>query len=38
MLQLTNIAWEVQRELALDPTDAKIKDDAEAMKGWNRDL
>ena len=36
MLQLTNIAWEVQRELALDPTDGKIKDDAEAMKGWNR--
>ncbi len=36
MLQLSNIAWEVNRELTLDPTDGKIKDDPEAMKGWNR--
>jgi predicted dehydrogenase len=37
MLQLSNIAWEVNRELHLDPADGKIKDDREAMKGWGRD-
>ncbi len=37
MLQLTNIAWEVNRELQLDPKDGKILHDAEAMKGWGRD-
>jgi predicted dehydrogenase len=37
MLQLSNIAWEVNRELKLDPTDGKILHDAEAMKGWGRD-
>jgi predicted dehydrogenase len=36
MLQLSNIAWEVNRELNLDPTDGKIKDDPEAMKFWDR--
>ncbi len=37
MLQLTNIAWEVNRELVLDPKDGKIQHDAEAMKGWGRE-
>jgi predicted dehydrogenase len=37
MLQLSNIAWEVHRELHLDPTDGKIKNDPEAMKGWGRE-
>jgi len=37
MLQLSNIAWEMNRELHLDPTDGKIKDDAEAMEGWERE-
>ena len=36
MLQLSNIAWRVHRELALDPADGKIKNDAEAMKFWDR--
>jgi predicted dehydrogenase len=37
MLQLSNIAWEVNRELRLDPADGTIQDDREAMKGWGRD-
>ncbi|MFZ0760220.1 MAG: gfo/Idh/MocA family oxidoreductase, partial [Candidatus Sulfotelmatobacter sp.] len=37
MLQLSNIAWEVQRELHLDPNDARIEGDPEAMKMWGRD-
>jgi predicted dehydrogenase len=37
MLQLSNIAWFVKRELALDPADAKIKSDPEAMKFWDRE-
>ena len=37
MLQLSNIAWEVNRELQLDTTDGKVLHDAEAMKGWGRD-
>jgi predicted dehydrogenase len=37
MLQLSNIAWEVQRELKLDPGNGKILGDPEAMKGWNRE-
>ncbi len=37
VLQLSNIAWEVQRELKLDTTDGKILDDPEAMKGWGRE-
>ena len=36
MLQLSNIAWFVNRELALDPIDGKIKNDPEAMKFWDR--
>jgi predicted dehydrogenase len=37
MLQLSNIAWEVSRELKLDPASGKIKDDREAMKMWERE-
>jgi predicted dehydrogenase len=37
MLQLSNIAWEVGRELHLDSADGKILNDPEAMKGWNRE-
>src|SRR5271163_3218060 len=37
MLQLSNIAWEVNRELQLDTADGKIQDDREAMKGWSRE-
>jgi predicted dehydrogenase len=36
MLQLSNIAWFVNRELNLDPADGKIKNDLEAMKYWDR--
>src|ERR1700728_466840 len=34
MLQLSNIAWEVNRELQLDPKDGKVQHDADAMKLW----
>jgi len=37
MLQLSNIAWEVSRELHLDTADGKILKDAEAMKLWGRE-
>ncbi len=37
MLQLSNIAWEVNRELHLDSTDGKIQKDPEAMKMWGRE-
>jgi hypothetical protein len=37
MLQLSNIAWFQHRELNLNPTDGKIKNDPEAMKFWNRE-
>jgi predicted dehydrogenase len=37
ILQLSNIAWEVNRELKLDTKDGKIQGDAEAMKMWGRD-
>ncbi|HLX84214.1 MAG TPA: Gfo/Idh/MocA family oxidoreductase [Terriglobales bacterium] len=37
MLQLSNIAWEVNRELQLDPKDAHIQGDLEAMKMWGRE-
>jgi predicted dehydrogenase len=36
MLQLSNIAWEVNRELRLDAKDGKIKNDDEAMALWDR--
>jgi len=37
MLQLSNIAWEVQRELHLDTKDGRIQNDPEAMKMWARE-
>jgi hypothetical protein len=37
MLQLSNVAWEVGRELHLDPKDGKIQNDSDAMKLWGRD-
>ncbi|MGH9502686.1 MAG: Gfo/Idh/MocA family protein [Terriglobales bacterium] len=37
MLQLSNIAWEVNRELQLDPRNAHILNDPPAMKMWNRE-
>jgi hypothetical protein len=37
MLQLSNIAWEVNRELHLDPKDGRIQGDPEAMKMWERE-
>ena len=36
MLQLTNVAWDVNRVLNLDTTDGKVQHDPEAMKQWNR--
>jgi len=36
MLQLSNVAWEMNRVLNLDPADGKIVNDAEAMKHWDR--
>ncbi len=37
MLQLSNIAWEVGRELHLDMKDGRIQGDPEAMKMWGRE-
>jgi len=37
ILQLSNIAWEVGRQLQLDPTDGKIQHDADAMTLWGRE-
>jgi predicted dehydrogenase len=37
MLQLSNIAWGVNRELRLNPKDGRIQGDAEAMKMWERE-
>ena len=37
MLQLSNIAWEVNRELNLDSKDGRIQGDPEAMKLWDRE-
>jgi predicted dehydrogenase len=36
MLQLSNIAWEVNRELHLDTANGQIQNDADAMKLWSR--
>jgi predicted dehydrogenase len=36
MLQLSNIAWEVNRELHLDTNNGRIENDAEAMEKWER--
>src|SRR5215475_1379557 len=37
MLQLSNIAWEVNRELHLDTKNGRIQNDSEAMKMWGRE-
>ena len=37
MLQLSNVAWRVNRELKLDTKTGHIQGDAEAMKLWSRD-
>jgi predicted dehydrogenase len=37
MLQLSNIAWEVNRELHLDTHDGHIQGDPDAMKMWGRE-
>ena len=37
MLQLSNIAWKMNRQLSLDTANGKIQNDAEAMKMWGRD-
>lgn len=37
MLQLSNIAWEINRELALDTKDGRIYNDPEALKLWGRE-
>jgi predicted dehydrogenase len=37
MLQLSNIAWEVNRKLTLDSKDGKIQNDTEAMKLCDRE-
>ena len=37
MLQLSNVAWELQRELHLAATDGKILNDSEAMGLWGRE-
>jgi len=36
MLQLSNIAWEVNRELHLDAANGQIQNDPDAMKLWGR--
>ncbi len=37
MLQLSNIAWKMNRELHLDATNGRIQNDQEAMKMWSRE-
>jgi hypothetical protein len=37
MLQLSNVSWEINRTLHLDPANGKILDDSAAMKYWGRD-
>jgi predicted dehydrogenase len=37
MLQLSNVAWEVKRELHLDPGNGQIQNDPAAMKLWGRE-
>jgi predicted dehydrogenase len=36
MLQLSNVAWAVNRELHIDPSDGKIVGDPQAMTHWGR--
>jgi hypothetical protein len=37
MLQLSNVAWEVNRTLNLDVADGKIQNDPAAMMMWGRE-
>ena len=37
MLQLANVAWEVQRTLSMDPKNGHILNDSDAMKHWSRE-
>jgi hypothetical protein len=37
MLQLSNVAWEVHRTLALDTADGNIQGDPAASKFWDRE-
>jgi predicted dehydrogenase len=37
MLQLSNVAWEVNRGLQLDTKDGRIQNDPQAMKMWGRE-
>jgi len=37
MLQLSNIAWEVNHELLIDSADGRIKNDRDAMNYWDRE-
>ena len=37
MLQLSNVAWECNRELQLDTADGKVQNDSAAMKMWGRE-
>ena len=37
LMQLSNIAWEVQRELKINTADGHVLNDAAAMKFWGRD-
>jgi len=37
ILQLSNISWQVNRELQIDQRDGKIQNDPEAMKMWGRE-
>lgn len=37
MLHVSNIAWELNREMHLDPSDGRIQKDAEAMAMWSRE-
>ena len=37
MMLLSNISWEMNRRLQIDPRDGKIQNDPQAMKLWGRD-
>lgn len=37
MLHVSNIAWELNREMHLDPSDGRIQKDDEAMAMWSRE-
>lgn len=36
MLQLSNIAWEITRDLTIDPSNGHVRNNPEAMKLWTR--